>query len=115
MATANVKPSYQITPPEPFDFSAPKEWPKWIRRFERFRQASQLSKSDQESQVISTLIYSMGDQADDILMSFKLSSEEMKNYDTIVKKKLTAILSHNTMSSLNAQNSIKGNNKLLKQ
>ena len=28
----------------------------------------------------------MGDQADDILMSFKLSSEEMKNYDTIEKK-----------------------------
>ena len=56
MATANVKPSYQITPPEPFNFSAPKEWPKWIRRFERFRHASQLSKSDQESQV-STLIY----------------------------------------------------------
>ena len=28
----------------------------------------------------------MGDQADDILMSFKLSSEEIKNYDTIVKK-----------------------------
>ena len=25
MATANVKPSYQITPPEPFDVSAPKE------------------------------------------------------------------------------------------
>ena len=28
----------------------------------------------------------MGDQADDILMLFKLSSEEMKNYDTIEKK-----------------------------
>lgn len=85
MATESVKPSYQIAPPEPFDFRAPKEWPKWIRRFERFRQASQLAKADQESQV-STLIYSMGDQADDILMSFKLSSDEMKSYETIVEK-----------------------------
>ncbi|KAK2558287.1 hypothetical protein P5673_019409 [Acropora cervicornis] len=42
--------SYQISPPEEFDFSKPTEWIKWIRRFERFRSASGLSKRDEESQ-----------------------------------------------------------------
>ena len=30
----------QLTPPEPFDFKSPEEWPKWKRRFDRFRIAS---------------------------------------------------------------------------
>ena len=42
MATP-ATPSYQIAPPSPMDFSKPEEWQKWIRRFERFRQASGLS------------------------------------------------------------------------
>ena len=32
--------SYQISPPEEFDFSKPSEWIRWIKRFERFRSAS---------------------------------------------------------------------------
>ena len=35
--------SYQISPPEEFNFSKPTEWIKWIRRFERFHSASGLS------------------------------------------------------------------------
>ena len=52
------------------------EWPKWSRRFERFRQASGLAKEEEESQ-INTLIYAMGDQADDILNSFKQSTTQL--------------------------------------
>jgi len=55
------------------------------RRFERFRQASGLVKEEEESQ-INTLIYTMGDQADDILNSFKLSATQLKQYH-IVKTK----------------------------
>ena len=44
-------------------------------RFERFRQASGLVKEEEESQ-INTLIYAMGDQAEDILSSFKLSTTQ---------------------------------------
>ena len=43
--------SYQISPPDEFDFSKTKEWSKWINRFERFRSACGLTKRDEESQV----------------------------------------------------------------
>ena len=77
--------TYQVSPPEQFSFSRPYEWPKWIRRFERFRSASGLSGKGSEVQV-NTLIYSMGDEADDILRSFGLTEEEKKNYDTVKEK-----------------------------
>ena len=71
--------SYHVSPPEPFTFSRPEEWQKWIRRFERFRQASGLSEKGEATQ-ISTLIYSMGDEADDILRSCTLTEEVRAQY-----------------------------------
>ena len=44
--------------PEKFNFSRTEDWPKWIRRFERYRQASELNKKDDTLQ-INTLIYAM--------------------------------------------------------
>ena len=77
--------SYQVAPPEPFTFSRPEEWTRWSRRFERFRQASGLKEKDDEAQV-NTLIYSMGDEADDILRSFGLSEPDSKKYDVVLAK-----------------------------
>ena len=77
--------SFQVSAPEPFTFSRPGEWPKWIRRFERFRVASGLSEKDDKTQV-NTLIYSMGDQADDILSSFSLSADDSKKYAPVKAK-----------------------------
>lgn len=74
--------TYQVTPPETFSFAHPQEWPKWIRRFERFRAASGLSTKEQDVQV-NTLIYSMGDMADDILKSFGLSEDDSKSYAVV--------------------------------
>ena len=74
--------SFRVQLPEKFDFSRQDEWPKWSRRFERFRQASGLSKEDEESQ-INTLIYAMGDQADDVLNSFNLTTTQLKSYHTV--------------------------------
>ena len=74
MATP-ATPSYQIAPPSEMDFSKPEEWAKWIRRFERFRQASGLSTKAETDQV-NTLVYSMGDEADDILQSLSLNDED---------------------------------------
>ena len=74
-----------MPPPKNFSFSKPEEWPKWFRRFQRFRQASGLSDKSSESQV-NTLVYTMGDAADDILSSFGLTDDEKKNYDTVVEK-----------------------------
>ena len=74
--------SYQIPAIEAFDFSTPTEWPNWIRRFERFRNASGIADKSQQSQ-IDTLIYSMGDKADDILQSFNLFEDDLKSYKTV--------------------------------
>ena len=77
--------SYQIPAIEAFDFSTPTEWPNWIRRFKGFRNVSGIAEKSEESQ-IDTLIYSMGDKADDILQSFNLSEEALKTYKTVKEK-----------------------------
>ena len=71
-------------PPEKFSFK-PEEWPKWIRRFERFRVVSELNKKPENTQ-ISTLLYSMGDEADDILSSFTMSDDDREKYDAVKAK-----------------------------
>ena len=77
--------SYRIPAVEKFDFAKPEEWPRWIRRFERFRRASDLTTKWEEAQ-ISTLVYSLGDKAEDILTSFNLKDDELKKYDTVKGK-----------------------------
>ena len=77
--------TFQIAPPEQFNFNQPNEWPKWICLFERFRDASGLSEKDEVHQV-NTLVYCMGDTVDDILYSLGLTSDEKKVY-VMVKTK----------------------------
>jgi transposase InsO family protein len=76
---------FQVKNPEPFNFSSPSEWPKWRKRFERFRIASGLNTKGEEEQV-NMLIYLMGDQADDILLSFQLSADDQKKYKAVIDK-----------------------------
>ena len=82
LSTQIVMAEIRITPPENFTFSRPEEWTKWIRRF---RQASGLAEKEQTSQ-IHTLIYTMGDEAEDVLTSFRLTEEQGKSYTTVVEK-----------------------------
>ena len=79
---------YRVAPPEPFTFSRPEEWQKWIRRFECFCQAAGLNTKEEVTQ-ISTLVYAMGDKADDILHSCNLSEEDQTKY-TVVRDALEA-------------------------
>ena len=81
-------PTYQVSLPENFNFSQPQEWPRLIRCFEQFRKSARLAEKDDEVQV-NTLIYSMSDEADDILRSFKLKDDEVKKY-SVVKAKFEA-------------------------
>ena len=67
--------SYRIAVIEKFNFAKPEQWETWIRRFKRFRIASGL-KSKMEEEQISTLIYSLGDKAEDLLQSFKMSDAD---------------------------------------
>ena len=76
--------SFEVSTPEKFNFK-PEDWERWIRRFERFRIASTLDKENAAAQV-NALIYSMGDEADDILASLKLTDEERASYTTVKRK-----------------------------
>ena len=80
----NQNVNYQIPPPAKFSFKAD-EWIKWIKRFDRFRIATGLDKKEPETQV-NTFIYSMGEEAEDIFVSFELSADEAKQYDVVRNK-----------------------------
>ena len=61
--------NFQVSPSDKFSFR-PEDWLRWIQRFERFRKATGLDKRSGENQV-NTLIYTMGEQADDVFISFE--------------------------------------------
>uniref|UniRef100_A0A3B3CEF0 Gypsy retrotransposon integrase-like protein 1 n=1 Tax=Oryzias melastigma TaxID=30732 RepID=A0A3B3CEF0_ORYME len=63
-------------------FSKPQEWEKWIRRFERFRIASNLNASSEENQ-INTLIYCMGDEADDVMRGLSVPADRRGTYQGV--------------------------------
>ena len=90
MATA-----VQITPPDPFDFSSPAEWPWWIRRFERFRIATALDEKEDEYQV-NSLLYAMGDAADDVLAVLPWTDEDNKRNVRQSKQHLNSTTSEST-------------------
>lgn len=76
---------FQIPSPPKFDSTKPEEWPKWIRRFVRFRIASGLELQPEKNQV-NTLIYTMGDEAEDIVTSLRMTEEEANEYITVKQK-----------------------------
>ena len=75
----------RLQPPEPFDFTKPDNWMKWKRRFEQFRDASGLS-SAAETRQVSTLLYTMGENADNVLTSTDISEENRKRYNSVIAK-----------------------------
>lgn len=87
----------KFNPPESMPFDSPSEWPEWRERFSRFRIATKLHKDDGDVQV-SSLIYAMGRQAENIYKTFRFparpaATEQVPNpidprddYDTVLKK-----------------------------
>ena len=78
---ANVR----LQPPDSFDFKKPDEWQRWKRRFEQFRLASALSSESDERQ-ISTLLYCLGPDAEEVLVSTGITTDERKKYNDVVSK-----------------------------
>ena len=74
-------PNYQVPPTEKFSFK-PEDWTRWIRRFERFRKATGHNQKSGENQV-NTLVYSMGEEADDITVSFGLTADDAKECELV--------------------------------
>ena len=70
----------------PENFKRPGDWPMWRQRFSRYRLAAKLSTEDGEVQV-STLIYAMGYEAENIFKSFTFVDDESDDdYDTVLAK-----------------------------
>ena len=78
----------KFDPPEAFDFTNPSKWPEWKQRFERFRIATKLNKEDDDLQV-SSLIYSMGSEAEHIYGTFK--SNVSDNEDNFLDSNSTGL------------------------
>ena len=77
--------SFQLQPPAPFNFNQPEEWPRWKSRFEQFRLALGLSAAEDEQQV-STLLYCLGEQAEEVLRSANTSTADRSKHDTLMTK-----------------------------
>ena len=75
----------QLSPPQNFNFKKPDEWQRWRRHFEQFRSASGLSAADKERQ-ISTLLYCLGQDAEEVLASTGITTEQKKKYNDVIAK-----------------------------
>ena len=76
----------KFNPPENFNFERPSEWPAWKQRFSRYRSATKLGAEDGEVQV-STLIYAMGNEAENIFKTFTFTGDEKDDdFKTVLAK-----------------------------
>ena len=82
--------SIRLEPPEPFDFRQPYNWPKWKRRIDLYRIASGLA-GEGEFRQVNTIIYCLGEEAEDILASANLA-EGARTYHAIVIQSLDRFL-----------------------
>jgi len=74
----------KFKPPQNFNFEKPGEWPAWRQRFTRFRSATKLNYEDGDVQ-ISTLIYAMGNEAENIFKTFVFAEgEEDDEYEVVL-------------------------------
>jgi len=69
--------SMNLQLPNPFCFKKTEEWPKWQHRFEQYRVASGLAGREEEQQV-STLLYCLGEDAEDILDTTRITVDDKK-------------------------------------
>ena len=81
MALANL----HIKTPDSFDFKNLTTGPNGKKCFEQFRVAAGLNKEEEPRQV-STLLYCLGEEADDVLSSTNVTDEDRKKYATIIVK-----------------------------
>ena len=73
--------SSQIPLPDKLDSKKPEEWKRWIERFECYRIAAGLDQKDNKVQ-INTMVYAIGGNANEILMSFQLAEVDQV-YETV--------------------------------
>ena len=79
MATLN------INPPKQFNFNNPDDWPWWKKWLQHFCDASGLSLATEKCQ-ISTILYCLGEEADDVLLSTNITEEQEKKHADVLAK-----------------------------
>ncbi len=77
--TVNVTTNVPLLTPEKFNFKNPDGWQKWKRRFEQFLSASGLSSKEDERKA-STLLYCLGEEAENVLTSTNITEAQRKSY-----------------------------------
>ena len=60
-------------PPDSFDFANPTAWPQWKQRYQRYAQVAKMDKEEKAVQ-ISTMIYCMGPEAEQIFSNFTFAN-----------------------------------------
>ena len=80
-----VATNLSLQPPAKFDFRHPDEWPKWKRWFKQYLAATGLDRGD-SARTVSTLLYTMGDDADDVLTSTDITDAERGDYTVVLEK-----------------------------
>ena len=74
----------QYKPPPQLNFVDP-NWDRFIGQYETFRMLTDLTKKPGEFQIAS-LKYCMGPESEEIMKTFNLSTEDAKDYNTVVEK-----------------------------
>ena len=83
---AAIYPSISVNLSKSFDFSKFEEWPRWVKRFERYHVISGLSKQEGALRV-NALLYALGGESEDSFTSFTFDdSADQKNYDPFKEK-----------------------------
>ena len=77
--------SLSLKPPENFDFKHPDEWPKWKRRFFQYLSATGLDEAG-DVRKVSTLLYCIGKEGDEVLTSTNITDADRKKYDQVLGK-----------------------------
>jgi len=68
-----------------FDFKLPDEWPQLRRRHQQYLTARGLDKED-DARKVSTLLYCLGEESDDVLTATNISEHERENDEAVIEK-----------------------------
>jgi len=73
----------KFNPPENMDFTRPEQW---RQRFKRYRMATKLNLESEDVQV-STLLYALGKEAEQVYNTFVFGEEEEEEYESVGEAK----------------------------
>ena len=74
-----------LQPPTSFSSSKSEEWQNWKWQFEQYCQVSGLVDKDEQCQV-STLLFCLGEEAEEVLDTTCISEDDWKKYKKIVEE-----------------------------